>query len=42
LDKRKLPVDNASKLKGVGFLSKYQPLSDPGVVKYSQAIRRRA
>jgi hypothetical protein len=31
-----------SKLKGVGYLSQYQPLQDPGVLHYLQAIRGKA
>jgi hypothetical protein len=28
-----------SKLKGVGYLSEYQPLCDPGVLRYLRTIR---
>jgi hypothetical protein len=31
-----------SKLKGVGYLSEYQPLRDPGVLHYLRAIRGEA
>jgi hypothetical protein len=30
-----------SKLKGVGYLSEYEPLRDPGVLRHLQAIRGR-
>jgi hypothetical protein len=31
----------ASKLKGVGYLSDYKPLRDPGVLRHLNAIRGR-
>jgi hypothetical protein len=45
-DPKGLAEDNevwsiTSKLKGVGYLSEYQPLSDPGVLHYLRMIRGR-
>ncbi len=31
-----------SKLKGIGYLSDYKPLRDPGVLKYFEEIQKRA